>query len=163
MIETPSLVDQHCHGVLRTELGLGTFEAHLGRTVEVGALGREGFVGMPVVFEDDAPAFDTIGQVAGKAWRMRENRGESGAMPPRGNGSVLIASGMMPDRSSAMSRMVRSFKRRKIFRRVCMKTDCLLNARSAHYSRSGICAGGQLPPLREVRCVPRLQMSSSRR
>ncbi|MFE1230181.1 amidohydrolase family protein [Streptomyces sp. NPDC058745] len=29
MIETPSLVDQHCHGVLRTELGLGTFEAHL--------------------------------------------------------------------------------------------------------------------------------------
>ncbi|MFD5700751.1 amidohydrolase family protein [Streptomyces lasiicapitis] len=31
MIETPSLVDQHCHGVLRTELGLGTFEAHLGR------------------------------------------------------------------------------------------------------------------------------------
>jgi CRP-like cAMP-binding protein len=42
-----------------------------GRTVEVGALGNEGFVGMPVVFEDDAPAFDTIGQVAGKAWRMR--------------------------------------------------------------------------------------------
>ncbi len=31
MIDTPSLVDQHCHGVLRTELGLGTFEAHLGR------------------------------------------------------------------------------------------------------------------------------------
>ena len=31
MIETPSLVDQYCHGVLRTELGLGTFEAHLGR------------------------------------------------------------------------------------------------------------------------------------
>ncbi|MYW66488.1 amidohydrolase family protein [Streptomyces sp. SID8379] len=31
MIETPSLVDQNCHGVLRTELGLGTFEAHLGR------------------------------------------------------------------------------------------------------------------------------------
>ncbi|MFF7180415.1 amidohydrolase [Streptomyces sp. NPDC008121] len=30
MIETPSLVDQHCHGVLRTELGLGTFEAQLG-------------------------------------------------------------------------------------------------------------------------------------
>jgi CRP-like cAMP-binding protein len=42
-----------------------------GRTVEVGALGREGFVGMPVVFEDDAPAFDTIGQIEGKAWRMR--------------------------------------------------------------------------------------------
>lgn len=32
MIETPSLVDQYCHGVLRTELGLGTFEAHLVRT-----------------------------------------------------------------------------------------------------------------------------------
>ncbi|NEB78533.1 amidohydrolase family protein [Streptomyces sp. SID14478] len=32
MIETPSLVDQYCHGVLRTELGLGTFEAHLGRS-----------------------------------------------------------------------------------------------------------------------------------
>lgn len=32
MIETPSLVDQHCHGVLRTELGLGTFEAQLART-----------------------------------------------------------------------------------------------------------------------------------
>jgi uncharacterized protein len=31
MIETPPLVDQYCHGVLRTELGLGTFEAHLGR------------------------------------------------------------------------------------------------------------------------------------
>ncbi|WP_455354234.1 amidohydrolase family protein [Streptomyces sp. SYSU K217416] len=31
MIETPSLVDQYCHGVLRTELGLGTFEAYLGR------------------------------------------------------------------------------------------------------------------------------------
>ena len=42
-----------------------------GRTVEVGALGCEGFVGLPVVFEDEAPAFDTIGQVAGKAWRMR--------------------------------------------------------------------------------------------
>ncbi|MFD7440243.1 amidohydrolase family protein [Streptomyces sp. NPDC059909] len=32
MIDTPSMVDQYCHGVLRTELGLGTFEAHLGRT-----------------------------------------------------------------------------------------------------------------------------------
>ncbi|MBT2524953.1 amidohydrolase family protein [Streptomyces sp. ISL-99] len=32
MIETPSLVDQYCHGVLRTELGLGTFETYLGRT-----------------------------------------------------------------------------------------------------------------------------------
>ncbi|MGW2268982.1 amidohydrolase family protein [Streptomyces yangpuensis] len=29
MIETPPLVDQSCHGVLRTELGLGTFEAQL--------------------------------------------------------------------------------------------------------------------------------------
>ncbi|NEC27489.1 amidohydrolase, partial [Streptomyces sp. SID8111] len=32
MIDTPSLVDQYCHGVLRTELGLGTFEAQLSRT-----------------------------------------------------------------------------------------------------------------------------------
>ncbi|WP_320778244.1 amidohydrolase family protein [Streptomyces sp. CRN 30] len=32
MIETPSLVDQYCHGVLRTELGLGTFETHLARS-----------------------------------------------------------------------------------------------------------------------------------
>ncbi|WP_149179561.1 amidohydrolase family protein [Streptomyces sp. TRM49041] len=32
MIDTPTLVDQYCHGVLRTELGLGTFEAQLGRT-----------------------------------------------------------------------------------------------------------------------------------
>ncbi|MGW5849403.1 amidohydrolase [Streptomyces sp. NPDC055254] len=29
MIETPPLVDQYCHGVLRAELGLGTFEAQL--------------------------------------------------------------------------------------------------------------------------------------
>jgi CRP-like cAMP-binding protein len=42
-----------------------------GRVVEVGALGNEGFVGLPVVLEDDAPAFDTIGQVSGRAWRMR--------------------------------------------------------------------------------------------
>ncbi len=32
MIDTPALVDQYCHGVLRTELGLGTFEAQLART-----------------------------------------------------------------------------------------------------------------------------------
>ncbi|QYX80933.1 amidohydrolase family protein [Streptomyces akebiae] len=32
MIDTPSLVDQYCHGVLRTELGLGTFEAQLARS-----------------------------------------------------------------------------------------------------------------------------------
>ncbi|MFK4109933.1 amidohydrolase [Streptomyces sp. NPDC002176] len=31
MIDTPMLVDQYCHGVLRTELGLGTFEARLGQ------------------------------------------------------------------------------------------------------------------------------------
>ena len=42
-----------------------------GRVVEVGAMGREGFVGLPVLLEDDAPAFDTIGQVAGPALRMR--------------------------------------------------------------------------------------------
>ena len=41
-----------------------------GRAIEVGALGNEGFVGLPVVFEDEAPLFDTIGQVAGKASRM---------------------------------------------------------------------------------------------
>ncbi|MFJ8000632.1 amidohydrolase [Streptomyces sp. NPDC096310] len=33
MIETASLVDQYGHGVLTTELGLGTFEARLGGTV----------------------------------------------------------------------------------------------------------------------------------
>ncbi|MFE0643585.1 amidohydrolase family protein [Streptomyces sp. NPDC058877] len=38
MIDTPSLVDQHCHGVLRTELGLGTFEAHLGAQLGGAAL-----------------------------------------------------------------------------------------------------------------------------
>ena len=41
MIETPSLVDQYCHGVLRTELGLGTFEAHLARSEGPPAPGRE--------------------------------------------------------------------------------------------------------------------------
>ena len=40
MIETPSLVDQYCHGVLRTELGLGTFEA--------GTTGMLTLLGMPV-------------------------------------------------------------------------------------------------------------------
>ncbi|MFD8914112.1 amidohydrolase family protein [Streptomyces sp. NPDC059575] len=39
MIDTASLVDQHCHGVLRTELGLGTFEAQLGRTEGAPAAG----------------------------------------------------------------------------------------------------------------------------
>ncbi|MFJ2178204.1 amidohydrolase [Streptomyces sp. NPDC087851] len=38
MIETASLVDQYCHGVLTTELGLGTFETQLG----VGALPAPG-------------------------------------------------------------------------------------------------------------------------
>ncbi|MEU7097599.1 amidohydrolase family protein [Streptomyces longwoodensis] len=32
MIDPSSLVDQYCHGILRTELGLGTFEAQLART-----------------------------------------------------------------------------------------------------------------------------------
>jgi CRP-like cAMP-binding protein len=41
-----------------------------GRVVEVGALGLEGFVGLPAVLEDDAPVFDTIGQVPGSALRM---------------------------------------------------------------------------------------------
>src|SRR5688572_20386559 len=40
-----------------------------GRTVEVGAVGCEGFVGLPVLFGDDAPAFEVIGQVRGHAWR----------------------------------------------------------------------------------------------
>ncbi|MFF4541672.1 amidohydrolase family protein [Streptomyces aureus] len=43
MIETPSLVDQYCHGVLRTELGLGTFEAHLARTEAPPAAGTTFF------------------------------------------------------------------------------------------------------------------------
>ncbi|MFD0142089.1 MULTISPECIES: amidohydrolase family protein [unclassified Streptomyces] len=43
MIETPSLVDQNCHGVLRTELGLGTFEAYLGRTARPPAPGTTFF------------------------------------------------------------------------------------------------------------------------
>lgn len=29
ILPVADLVDQHCHGVLRTELGLGTFEARL--------------------------------------------------------------------------------------------------------------------------------------
>lgn len=43
MIETPSLVDQYCHGVLRTELGLGTFETYLGRTPALPAPGTTFF------------------------------------------------------------------------------------------------------------------------
>ncbi len=43
MIDTPSLVDQYCHGVLRTELGLGTFEAQLGRTTRPPAPGTTFF------------------------------------------------------------------------------------------------------------------------
>ncbi|MET9608807.1 amidohydrolase [Streptomyces sp. NPDC006512] len=39
MIETPPLVDQYCHGVLRTELGLGTFEAQLVRSAGPPAAG----------------------------------------------------------------------------------------------------------------------------
>ncbi|WP_320779792.1 amidohydrolase family protein [Streptomyces sp. CRN 30] len=39
MIDTPSLVDQYCHGVLKTELGLGTFEAQLARTAGPPAAG----------------------------------------------------------------------------------------------------------------------------
>ncbi|MFB7516213.1 amidohydrolase [Streptomyces sp. NPDC056144] len=41
MIDPPSLVDQYCHGVLRTELGLGTFETHLGAHLGEGP-GRRG-------------------------------------------------------------------------------------------------------------------------
>ncbi|MCT9088302.1 amidohydrolase [Streptomyces sp. ASQP_92] len=43
MIDTPSLVDQYCHGVLRTELGLGTFETALGRTGTLPAPGTTFF------------------------------------------------------------------------------------------------------------------------
>ncbi|MEU2546665.1 amidohydrolase family protein [Streptomyces roseolus] len=43
MIDTPRLVDQYCHGVLRTELGLGTFEAHLGPAAVLPASGTTFF------------------------------------------------------------------------------------------------------------------------
>ncbi|MER5932289.1 amidohydrolase family protein [Streptomyces sp. NPDC002054] len=43
MIETPPLVDQYCHGVLRTELGLGSFEERLGRSVGPAAAGTTFF------------------------------------------------------------------------------------------------------------------------
>ncbi|WP_405680079.1 amidohydrolase [Streptomyces sp. NBC_00868] len=43
MIETPPLVDQYCHGVLRTELGLGTFEAELIRSAGPPAAGTTFF------------------------------------------------------------------------------------------------------------------------
>ncbi|MEV8532970.1 amidohydrolase family protein [Streptomyces sp. NPDC051211] len=43
MIETPPLVDQYCHGVLRTELGLGTFEAQLSRSAGPPAAGTTSF------------------------------------------------------------------------------------------------------------------------
>ncbi|WP_405819265.1 amidohydrolase family protein [Streptomyces sp. NBC_00838] len=43
MIETTTLVDQNCHGVLRTELGLGTFEAQLGRSTGPPAAGTTFF------------------------------------------------------------------------------------------------------------------------
>ncbi|MFE6842724.1 amidohydrolase family protein [Streptomyces sp. NPDC057686] len=43
MIETPPLVDQYCHGVLRTELGLATFEAQLIRSAGPPAAGTTFF------------------------------------------------------------------------------------------------------------------------
>lgn len=43
MIDTPPLVDQRCHGVLRTELGLGTFEARLGQAYGPPASGTTSF------------------------------------------------------------------------------------------------------------------------
>ncbi|MFE6229117.1 MULTISPECIES: amidohydrolase family protein [unclassified Streptomyces] len=43
MIDTPRLVDQYCHGLLRTELGLGTFEAHLGPAAVLPASGTTFF------------------------------------------------------------------------------------------------------------------------
>ncbi|MFE2939802.1 amidohydrolase [Streptomyces sp. NPDC059255] len=43
MIETASLVDQYCHGVLTTELGLGAFEAQLGGAAALPAPGTTFF------------------------------------------------------------------------------------------------------------------------
>lgn len=43
MIETPPLVDQYCHGYLRTELGLGTFEAQLVGSAALPAAGTTFF------------------------------------------------------------------------------------------------------------------------
>ncbi|MGP3921805.1 amidohydrolase family protein [Streptomyces sp. 8N616] len=43
MIELPPLVDQHCHGVFRTELGLGTFETHLTQSASPAAPGTTFF------------------------------------------------------------------------------------------------------------------------
>ncbi|MFE1379620.1 amidohydrolase [Streptomyces sp. NPDC058740] len=43
MIHTPSLVDQYCHGVLRTELGLGSFETHLAPAAALPAAGTTFF------------------------------------------------------------------------------------------------------------------------
>ncbi|MEV7171195.1 amidohydrolase [Streptomyces sp. NPDC093224] len=43
MIETPPLVDQYCHGFLRTEPGLGTFETHLIRSAGPPAAGTTFF------------------------------------------------------------------------------------------------------------------------
>ncbi|MEU6756146.1 amidohydrolase family protein [Streptomyces sp. NPDC046685] len=43
MIETPPLVDQYCNGFLRTELGLGTFEAQLIRSAGPPAAGTTFF------------------------------------------------------------------------------------------------------------------------
>ncbi|MER8045104.1 amidohydrolase [Streptomyces sp. NPDC094032] len=43
MIDTPRLVDQYCHGVLRTELGLGTFETHLAPAAALPAAGTTFF------------------------------------------------------------------------------------------------------------------------
>ncbi|MEU6977984.1 MULTISPECIES: amidohydrolase [unclassified Streptomyces] len=42
MIDPPSLVDQYCHGVLRTELGLGTFETHLAPAPPMTRSGHQG-------------------------------------------------------------------------------------------------------------------------
>ncbi|MFF9842019.1 amidohydrolase [Streptomyces sp. NPDC013740] len=43
MIHTPNLVDQYCHGVLRTELGLGSFETHLAPAAALPAAGTTFF------------------------------------------------------------------------------------------------------------------------
>lgn len=64
MIDTASLVDQYCHGVLRTELGLGTFEDRLRREA-LGATAQPGTTGPPAV---GTSFFDTQTGFAVRRW-----------------------------------------------------------------------------------------------
>ncbi|MFF0436662.1 amidohydrolase [Streptomyces sp. NPDC004327] len=65
MIDTPSLVDQHCHGVLRTELGLGTFETHL---APASPTARGARVGVPPLPAAGTTFFDTQTGFAVRRW-----------------------------------------------------------------------------------------------